>query len=614
MNKEDTMNKEDVFTSEKTTADLDSDDKALRAKLKLQWNQIDWNKVNETVNRMQTRIAKASKDGNKKLIKDLQRMVVNSYHAKVLAVKIVTSNEGKKTPGIDGVLWTTDDVKMENALRLNVGEYKAKPLKRVDIDKGKGDGSTRPLGIPTMYDRAMQCLYSFALDPVAESLGDNTSYGFRKARSTKDAGEQIYACLAAGNTAQWILDADIKGFFDNISHEWLLNNIPMDKKILNQFLKSGVVIKGKLHPTTKGTPQGGIISPILANMALDGMESLIKDNFWKYDNRTKRFMPNRKANYRGNLRKVNFIRYADDFIVTGDTKETCEEVKQLLTPFLDERGVKFADNKTVIRHIDEGFDFLGWNFRKYKGKLLVKPSKKSIGKFLDEIRDIIKKNATTSQQMLIYQLNPKIRGWRNYHKHVVARDAFEYVDHKIFEALWSWAIRRHKKKGKRWVKDRYWHHMGGDSWIFYDNSEKFSHKNQRLIKCSNQKIIRHPMLDTKKNPYIDKDYFTQRNFTLGSRNLSGNFKKIWIRQKGICPVCLQSMRFADNDDRVVHHNTPKAWGGSDNPSNLFYMHDQCHIDYHVKNTVRRNPNKEIINNYNPISDNKEWKTLYYQYN
>lgn len=608
------MNKEEVFTPNKATAELDGDDKGKKAQLKFQWVSIDWNEVTDTVNRIQTRIAKASIDGNKKLVKNLQRMVVNSYHAKVLAVKTVTSNEGRKTPGIDGELWLTEDIKMENALKLNVGEYKAKPLKRVDIDKGKGDGSTRPLGIPTMYDRAMQCLYSFALDPVAESLGDKLSFGFRKARSTKDACEQIYACLSARNTAQWILDADIKGFFDNISHDWLLENIPMDKKVLYQFLKSGVVIKGKLYPTTKGTPQGGIISPILANMALDGMESLIKENFWKYDRRTKKFMPNRKADYRSNLKKVNFVRYADDFIVTGDSKETCEEVKRLLEPFLAERGVKFADNKTFIRHIDEGFDFLGWNFRKYNNKLLIKPSKKSIGKFLKEIREIIKDNATTSQAMLIYQLNPKIRGWRNYHKHVVARDAFEYVDHRIFEALWSWAIRRHKKKGRRWVKDRYWHTVCGDKWVFFDQSEKFSHMNQRLIKCSNQKIIRHTKLDTNMNPYIDKKYFFDRNFTLGSRNLTGVFKTVWKKQLGICPICMQAIRFANDDDRVIHHNTPKAWGGSDKASNLMYLHDRCHREYHVTNVVRGKPNKVKVRNYNPISDNKEWKTLVYIYN
>lgn len=602
------MNEVEVYTPEKVTANSDGRDNN-KQELITQWKSIDWKEVNETVNRTQTRIAKATISQNWKLVRELQRMIVNSFHAKLLAVKIVTSNEGRKTAGVDGILWDSPDIKMKNALELNKGKYKAKPLKRVEIDKGKGDGSKRPLGIPTMYDRAMQCLYSLALDPVAESLADENSYGFRKGRGAIDAGEQIFSCMNARNKATWVLDADIKGFFDNISHKWLINNIPMDKRILREFLKSGVVIKGKLYPTDKGTPQGGVISPILANMALDGLEKHIKDKYWRYDSRTKKFSPNRSIDYRNNSRKVNTIRYADDFVITGDTEETCKEIKEYIKPFLKERGVELSENKTKIVNINEGFDFLGWNFRKYSGKLLVKPSKKSIKKILDTLREIVDSNRTIKQKDLIIMMNRKIRGWRNYHKHSVARDVFERIDHEIFLMLWKWALRRHKTKGRIWIKERYWHKIANDNWVFYDDNEPLTKSNQRLMKMSNTKIIRHTKIISDKNPYTDRDYFEQRKFTLGAKNLTGIFKKVWIGQKGKCPICGEVMEIFDGDDRNVHHIVPKAWGGSDKPSNLIYMHKECHGIYHMNNPSVRKLDLEKVQNYKPLKQNEDWKLL-----
>jgi len=604
------MNEGEVYTPEKVTANSDSflDVPSGDISLAQQWKLVDWKAVYETVNRTQTRIAKATINENWELVRELQRMLVNSHHAKLFAVRLVTSNDGRKTAGVDGILWKSPSDKMKAVLMLNKGKYKAKPLKRVEIDKGKGDGSTRPLGIPTMYDRAMQCLYALALDPVAESKADENSYGFRKGRNAKDAEEQIYTCMNAYNKAHWVLDADIKGFFDNISHEWLLENIPMDKGILREFLKSGVVIKGKLYKTEKGTPQGGVISPILANMTLDGLERLIKNRYWKFDNKGF-YRENWTPNYRLNKKKVNLIRYADDFVVTGDTKETCEEIKELITPFLRERGVEFSESKTRIVHIDQGFDFLGWNFRKYDGKLLIKPSKKSIAKFLDELRDTIKNNAQIKQKDLILQLNRKIRGWRNYHKHVVARDVFERCDNEIFQALWKWALRRHRQKGKIWVKDRYWHRIKNDNWVFFDKSEELTRGNQRLMKLSNQKIIRHVKVDSSKNPYIDHEYYVERNFKLGAKNLTGIFKQVWLKQRGICPICMDYLEFSNEDDREIHHIVPKVWGGSDYVSNMMYVHEKCHDIYHSENPVRKTLTRENIIKYTPLSQNNEWKSL-----
>lgn len=588
-------------------------DKALKQSLTDQWKNIDWRGIQDNVNRIQTRIAKATINNDWRKVKQLQRLLVNSFPAKALSVKTVVTNRGKKTPGVDGVIWEQPYEKMIAINNLTSKNYKAKPLKRVEIDKGKGDGSTRPLGIPTMFDRAMQKLWDLALSPIAETKADTNSFGFRLNRSSQDAREQIFNVLASSQNATWILDADIKGFFDNLSHDWLMENIPMDKDILREFLKCGVVIKGEFHSTEKGTPQGGIISPTLANMALDGLQYHIQNKYWRKTYKAKN-IENEVSDiyYKFNTRKVHFIRYADDFIITGIDKQTCEELKEHIKPFLSERGVEISENKTRIVHIDEGFDFLGWNFRKYQGKMLIKPSNKSVTKFLDEVRETIKTMATAKQSILIFELNQKIRGWRNYHKSSVARKIFEKVDHEIWLATWDWAIRRHKNKGKEWLKEKYWHKYGGNNWTFFDNTTEFSKTNQVLIRCSNTRIIRHTKLCLDKNPFIDRDYFRDRAFKQGVKNLTGEFKAIWVKQKGICPYCDKGIFIDSNEEYEIHHITPKEWGGSNKPSNLVYMHKECHKLYHSNNVVRNlrdGKNLELIGIYKPIEENYDWKLL-----
>jgi len=238
------------------------------------WKSINWHQVEKSVNKLQTRITKAVIQNKWNLVKRLQYLLTHSYFSKLLAVRRVTQNKGKRTPGIDGEKWLTSNSKIKAVLSLTGKGYKAKPLKRVFINK-PGKKKKRPLGIPTMYDRAMQSLYALALEPIAETISDMRSFGFRKHRSTKDASEQIFLCLSKKNSAQWILEGDIKGCFDNINHQWLLTNIPIEKTILIQFLKAGFIYKRHLNPTKAGTPQGGIISPILANMTLDGIEKLL---------------------------------------------------------------------------------------------------------------------------------------------------------------------------------------------------------------------------------------------------------------------------------------------------------------------------------------------------
>ena len=316
------------------------------AALEQQWKSIDWKKAETEVNRLQTRIAKATQEKKWNTVKRLQYLLTHSYDAKVLAVRKVTTNKGKKTPGVDGELWSTPAAKMRGVLTLTDKGYKAKPLRRVFIEK-KGKKAKRPLGIPCMYDRAMQALYALALDPVSETTADTKSFGFRKGRCAQDACEYIFTALSRRNSPQWVLEGDIKGCFDHISHAWLIEHIPMDKSVLKQFLKAGFIFERELFPTDEGTPQGGVISPILANMALDGMQKVLSDRF--HTNRLGKVDLRFK-----NAHKVNLVRYADDFIVTAATKEIAVEAKEIVRDFLQTRGLELSEEKTVITHIDDG--------------------------------------------------------------------------------------------------------------------------------------------------------------------------------------------------------------------------------------------------------------------
>src|ERR1017187_953731 len=395
-----------------------------------EWYAIDWRTIQRNVRRLQVRIAQATKEGWWGRVRALQRLLTHSYSGKVLAVRRVTENDGSKTPGVDREIWDTPEKKTWAVHELRRRGYQPQPLRRVYILKSDGK-SLRPLGIPTMMDRAMQALHLLALDPIAETTADKNSYGFRQQRSCADAIQQCFNALRVATT-QWILEGDIKSCFDEISHDWLLAHVPMDRAILQKWLKAGYMEKHVLHETTEGTPQGGIISAALANRALDGLERVLRE---KYPSRT------RLKSLGDKLPSLNFIRYADDFIITSKSKELLEgEIKPLVEQFLQKRGLELSPTKTVITHVEKGFDFLGQNVRRYpNGKLLIKPSKKNVKTFLGGIRRTIKAALGSSAAALIEELNPKIRGWANYHRHVVSKHTFARVDREIFSCLWRWA-------------------------------------------------------------------------------------------------------------------------------------------------------------------------------
>lgn len=526
------------------------------------WHQIDWYKAHQHVRRVQLRIAKATREGNLRKVKSLQRLLTHSFNAKALAVKRVTENQGKATPGVDGQTWSTPEVKLQAVSSLKRKGYSPLPLRRVYIPKS--NGKMRPLGIPTMKDRAMQALHKLALEPVAETLADRNSYGFRPERACADAIGQAFNVLSWKRSALWILEGDIKSCFDEISHDWLMNNVPMDKGILRKWLKAGYIDHKKLFPTVAGTPQGGIISPVLSNMALDGLEKEMKS-------------------FRG--RKVNFIRYADDFIVTGTSKEMLEhEVKPVIIRFLKERGLTLSEEKTKVTHIEEGFNFLGQNIRKYNGKLLIKPSKKNVKTFWKKVRKVLKANMTAKQESLIGLLNPIIRGWANYHRHVVAKETFNGVDNLIWQKLWQWCKRRHSNKGRKWIKNRYFHKIGSRNWVFAAKVRKNNGKTDfmKLYLAASTPIRRHVKIKSEAYPYdmVWESYFEERKIHKVKDDLAlyGRVKKLWQSQKGKCPICHKDLTMETGWH--THHVIPKLQGGKGILSNLQLLHPNCHRQLH----------------------------------
>lgn len=456
------------------------------------WAKINWPEATRYVNRLQVRIVKATEAKKWNLVKRLQYLLTHSFYAKALAIKKVTQNKGKKTPGIDNQLWITDKEKWDGIKELQSQGYKALPTKRVLIPKK--NGKKRPLSIPTIKDRAMQTLYLFALQPVEETIADEHSYGFRLNRSCQDACEQAFAALSLKNSAHWILEGDIKGCFDNISHDWMLQNIPMDKQVLTQFIKAGYVFKRKLFPTSRGAIQGGAISPTLANMVLDGLEAHI----WNNINIGARGIIKTK-----NKHKVHMIRYADDFIVTGDSKDTLIKVQECIKEFMSIRGLELSEEKTLITNIHEGFDFLGWNFRKYGDKLIIKPSKKSLIHFYDKLSETVTQLLPAEQGLLIIKLNQQLRGWCNYHSSVCSKETYEKLDYLLFKKLLWWMKKRHGNKHIHKYYSKYWKTIGTRSNIFTDGK-------WILVSCAYTPIVRHPKLRAGMNPYIDTEYFGKR--------------------------------------------------------------------------------------------------------
>jgi len=458
------------------------------------WNHIDWRKVNAHVYHMQMRIAKSIRQNKWGKAKALQHLLSRSFYAKLLSVKTIMSNKGSRTPGIDGAKWTSATARWQAALDLCSHGYRAQALRRVYISKK--NGKLRPLGIPTLHDRAMQMLYALGLKPIAESVADKHSYGFREKRSLHDAVKMVYHSLSTKVSAQWVLEADIKACFDCISHEWLLNNIPLPQGVLRQWLKSGYMEANTLHDTNEGTPQGGIISPILCNMTLDGLEELV------IKGRNKK------------VRKLNIIRYADDFIITGASPDyLLNEIKPEVERFLGERGLMLSEEKTKLSHIDDGFNFLGCQARKYNGKLLIQPEEGKTRELLGRVRDFMGSHRGIAFHVMLLKLNRIIRGWAYAYRKTVAKERMSYVDNQVYLLVRKWLKREHRSKTWAWIHKR---HTGRPHGRVEFCAEYFSAKGEsksvRLFKAGDLPIRYHIKIKAEARPYDPAydEYFAKR--------------------------------------------------------------------------------------------------------
>jgi RNA-directed DNA polymerase len=538
------------------------------------WDSINWADVHRQVRGLQMRIVKAVQAGRHNKAKALQWLLTHSFCGKALAVKRVTENKGKSTSGVDKVTWKTSVAKTNAIASLKRRGYSTLPLRRVMIPK-KNSKKTRPLGIPVMKCRAMQALHLLALEPIAETTADLNSYGFRPKRSTADAGEHCFMALGRKTSAPWVLEADIKGCYDNISHDWMLANIPTDLVIFKKWLKAGYVYQNVLFPTDAGTPQGGIISPVVMNMTLDGLETMLAEKF-------------PKAKWTG--LKMNMTRYADDFIITGHSKAWLElEVKPAVVKFLAERGLILSPEKTKITHIEEGFDFLGWNIRKYNGKLLMKPSKANVKAHLDKIREVVKDNKTAKQVNLIRLLNPILRGWANYHSHMVAKKAFVRVDSEVWSMLWRWAVRRHPNKGAHWVRTKYFQSQGTRNWVFAatEKKEDGTKKESILLRESDTPIVRHIKIKAAANPHDPRwePYFEARwvKKMLNSGRGRSKLYRVWLGQDRNCYDCHQPI--TKSTPWAFRHIVKRPDGGTDAASNLQMHHLNCHRQQQAEKEV-----------------------------
>lgn len=540
------------------------------------WQDIDWCQTTKAVKDLRQQIYRASQQGDHKKLRSLQRLMLKSRANAELSVRQVTQiNTGRNTPGVDGRVALTPDERTELIKELSQDQtWKAQPARRVYIPKA--NGKTRPLGIPTIADRCRQAMVKNALEPEWEARFEPLSYGFRPGRSCQDAIGRIFRIARPNSKKCWIVDADIKGAFDNISHDTILEEIKgfPARELIKQWLKAGIMEEGVFANTDKGTPQGGVISPLLANIALTGCEQAIGVTYGQANGYTVIKSPRA------------LVRYADDFVIFTESKADAEAALQEIAHWLKSRGLEISEEKTRIKHIDDGFDFLGFNIRQYpeggtdKKKLLIKPSKEAVKKLKQRLKaewvDLIGKPAHTTW----VTLNPILRGWSNYYRGVVSQETFEEIDFYNHKRTMMWLRRQHPNKAMGWIIQRYFARLREGSmsqWFFGDPKTGVY-----LLKLQYVPILRHVLIRhgcSPDNP-DQRRYWKKREKRKIELLPTARHRKLAKLQKGQCPVCRDWLM--SGEKLHIHHRQPKVSGGTDDFSNLALIHTTCHQQVHKR--------------------------------